>query len=210
VDGAVLVACDGAVDDAVVASGAVSGADGVPVGAASAAGAVDSGVVDSGDVDAGADGVAADVDVSVGSGVTAGVGSAVAVSAGADVDVDDTPDGDAATAIAGTMPKALVTRTVPVAAVMRAAVRQLGRCFIGSDSSTCRRLPEQPRPAVGYGRCSERRHAASRLGGVLREPERDLWDRAAPRVAAIPHPATRPALRGRDAPPVRRGGVGRT
>jgi hypothetical protein len=141
------VGCRPAVAGAVVVAAGAAGAAGVvSVGAVVAAGAAGSGAV-------GVLGVAA-VD---GSGALAvvsaeGVAGAATVSAGADVDVDVTASGDAATAIAGTMPNALVTRTVPVAAVMRAAVRQLGRCFIGSGSSTCERLSGQPGPAVGYGR----------------------------------------------------------
>ncbi|ROP74559.1 hypothetical protein [Curtobacterium sp. PhB115] len=106
-----------------------------------------------------------------------------------ETDADDTDDVDVA-AIAGMTPNALVTRTVPVAAVMRAAVRQLGRCFIGLGSSTLSRLSGQPEPTVGYGQCRERRHASRDLGGVLRDAERDLWVRAAPRVAAFPHRGT--------------------
>jgi hypothetical protein len=143
------VGCRPAVAGAVVVAAGAAGAAGVvSVGAVVAAGAAGSGAV-------GVLGVAA-VD---GSGALAvvsaegvGVAGAATVSAGADVDVDVTASGDAVTAIAGTMPNALVTRTVPVAAVMRAAVRQLGRCFIGSGSSTCERLSGQPGPAVGYGR----------------------------------------------------------
>ncbi|WP_439693843.1 hypothetical protein ACRQ4B_06335 [Curtobacterium sp. SP.BCo] len=113
-----------------VVSGAVVAGDGVGAGEASAAAGVsDAGAVFEGALDVGAAGAAASVVVSV--------GADVVVDVGLDVVVDVVDGAVVVTAVAGRMPNAVVTRTVPVATVMSAAVRQLGRCCIGWDSSTC-------------------------------------------------------------------------
>jgi hypothetical protein len=144
--GAVVVAVATGVAAAVSAAGVV---DGVAAGVTAGAGA--DGAAGAGAAGDGA-GAAAAGDGAGAAGAATSAAAAVllddASAAATEVDVD----GAAVVAIAGTMPNALDTRTVPVAAVMSAAVRQLGRCFIGSDSSACGPVVttgDQPSGAAG-------------------------------------------------------------